>query len=542
MEPITRKEQLIADIVAGSGSTEIDAVDRIEVYLTDIIEGNVSTLEPRTRTEAYLAKISGADVDLPVPLVRTRIEMYLARIAGEDVEPPEPITRLEYFLSEWAEGAGFEWATVSGTLPLTLDLALEKALKSLTQYGLTYQQTTPTPSAPVDLVCNNGTLKMIDDELPAGYKRIKSIKFDGDFLYNTGEVLTGNDDVTMTLSGTSTTGQNVFGSYNGTASGTKNFSLYLYGGGSSSNCYFRYGSQLVRPRYGDGEKTITFGVSGTSGFATDVSVTPDDFTTEAPAYIGMLPNSSSPAYTGTIVGNVLVGTRLKWVPCERQTDGVIGYYEAVKGNFIAPTGTGTPVKGEYDGSHYYSEPETTGTPESLALGTQTAVATDLLSVGDNQDEMEIISGLVTRRVGLKVLDGTETGWALSDSGTTHRFRGTKPSDCVTPSNRAEVVSTHFKYNATGQATGGAFIGASSYWYFIPTDQTIDTAEKWREWLAAQYAAGTPVMVLYPLAEEATGHAAPQSLKTSAGINTLTGTINVSAEFEAVYAKSIYVNG
>lgn len=180
-------------------------------------------------------------------------------------------------------------------------------------------------------------------ELPAGYKRLTGIRFDGDTWYETGEALTGADDVTMTLDNTSTQGQNVFGSYNGTAGGAKNFSLYIYGDGSSSYSYFRYGEQLLRPRFGTGERTITFGKSGTDGFMSDASATPDTFTTHAKAYIGMLPNSTSPAYTGDIKGNILVGTRLKWVPSERASDGVIGYYEAVKGNFIEPSGTGTPT-------------------------------------------------------------------------------------------------------------------------------------------------------------------------------------------------------
>ena len=185
---------------------------------------------------------------------------------------------------------------------------------------------------------------MVDNELPIGYKRITGIKFDGDFWYETGEALTGDDDVTMTLANTATAGQNVFGSYNGTSGGTKNFSLYIYGGGSANNSYLRYGEQLLRPRFGSNGRTITFGKSGSDGFATDVSApTPDAFTTPANTYIGMLPNSSSPAYTGSIIGNILVGTRLKWIPCKRESDGVVGYYEAVEGTFLEPTGTGTPV-------------------------------------------------------------------------------------------------------------------------------------------------------------------------------------------------------
>lgn len=310
------------------------------------------------------------------------------------------------------QGAAAVLQTVTGNAPLTLANAIARAIKSLTQTGLCTQASTPTPSAPVDIKCNNGVLKLVDDELPAGFKRLASIKFDGDVWYETGEVMTGDDDVTMTLDGTSTAGQNVFGSYNGTSSGTKNFSLYLYGGGSTSNCYLRYGGQLLRPRFGSGERTITFGKSGTSGFSVDVTVEPDTFTTEAGAFIGMLPNSSSPAYTGSIVGNILVGTRLKWIPCERESDGAVGYYEAVKGVFLEPVGTGTPTKGSYDTSHL-TVLSVVGNPEVLTVSAsgeadQTATVESLLSVGTVADEQNIISGAVIRRCAVCCYDGTQT--------------------------------------------------------------------------------------------------------------------------------------
>ncbi|MBR5185392.1 MAG: hypothetical protein IKW19_03750, partial [Akkermansia sp.] len=235
------------------------------------------------------------------------------------------------------------WVKVSGTSPLSLPGAIANAIKSLIQYG-------KCSTSGGDIYCNNGKLVALDDELPVGYKRITEIRFDGDFYYNTNESLSGDDDVTMTLANTSTTGQNVFGSYNGTASGTKNFSLFIYGGGSQSNSYFRYGEQLFRPRFGSNERTITFGKIGTDGFATDVSGTPETFTTPANAYIGMLPNSTSPAFTGSIIGNILVGTRLTYIPCERVSDGTVGYYELNSGVFLEPVGTGTPTKGAYDSS------------------------------------------------------------------------------------------------------------------------------------------------------------------------------------------------
>lgn len=433
------------------------------------------------------------------------------------------------------------WETIIGVSPLLLSSALRSNIKSLIQTGLCTQSSTPTPSSPVDIMCNNGALRMVDDELPIGYKRLTGIRFDGDTWYETGEALSGEDDVTMTLDNTASQGQNVFGSYNGTSSGAKNLSLFIYGNGSTSNSYFRYGEQLLRPRFGTGERTITFGKSGTDGFAIDVSATSDTFTTPANTYIGMLPNSTSPAYTGDILGNILVSTRLKWVPCERASDGVIGYYEAVNGNFIAPSGTGTPASLGYDGSHYSQS--VVGTPEVLSVTatgavTQTASVVNLFAVDNYKDEVEIINGGVKRKVGITILTGEETGWALSDSGTIHRFRCTKPSDCHTPASRAPIMSSHFVYNATGQGLGGAFIGASTYWYWIPTDQTIDTVEKWIAWLKEQYAQGTPVFVLYPLKEETTESVTPQTLSTSNGDNIVTVNANVSPVNLSVTFKKV----
>ena len=297
------------------------------------------------------------------------------------------------------------WVKVSGTSPLSLPGAIANAIKSLIQYG-------KCTSVDGDIYCNNGKLVAVDDELPVGYKRITEIRFDGDFYYNTNESLSGDDDVTMTLANTSTTGQNVFGSYNGTASGTKNFSLFIYGGGSQSNSYFRYGEQLFRPRFGSNERTITFGKSGTDGFATDVSGTPETFTTPANAYIGMLPNSTSPAFTGSIIGNILVGTRLTYIPCERVSDGTVGYYELNSGVFLEPVGTGTPTKGAYDSSHL-NVMSVVGTPEVLTVGNQTASVENLFEVNGVADEQDIITGVITRKVGVSVSAGVITLSALA---------------------------------------------------------------------------------------------------------------------------------
>ena len=431
-------------------------------------------------------------------------------------------------------GVEWDWETVSGSLPLSLDMALKKGLQSLTQYGAISQASTPSPSSPQEIVCNNGALRMVDDELPAGYKRLLGLTYNNNVYYGiTNFKMRGSDTLRFSFKCTmGTPACNVLGAYDATSAQT-NYSLYL--GAASSAKYLRYNGSTYNSQADQNEQyDVVITPTGSTGMKTDSTWTEKTFESDGDLCIGTTsPTATSSKMVGDIIGNIQVDGRLKLVPCERMSDNVLGYYDLVGETFYEPTGSGVVSMG-YDGSHYSLQ--IVGTAESLTLGSQSATAADLFATEDYADEQEIISGAITRKVGVVVLDGTETGWALSDSGTTHRFRGTKPDDCYTPSSRAPITSTHFKYNSTGQATGGAFIGASTYWYFIPSDQTITTEDAWKAWLAAQYAAGTPVIVIYPLATETTESVTAQPLSTAKGDNTLTGTINVTATFEAVYAK------
>lgn len=407
--------------------------------------------------------------------------------------------------------------TVSGTSPLSLTNAVagliqslyrygwceyvpEQYLSSVVQSGKCEQNDTPSTSTPVDIACNNGVLKMVDDELPAGYKRIESIGFDGNFHYITNETLFGSDEITITLGDTSTGGQNVFGSYSGTSAGTKNYSLYIYGGGANNSSYLRYGETLYRPKYGSGKRTLVYGPNGSSGFSTDVSMTPEEFETDDVAWIGMLPNSSSPHFTGTIVGNILIGNRLKYIPCERVSDGTIGYYEPNTSVFLEPAGNGTPTKGAYDGSHYHLD--VVGTPETVTAGLQTATVVDLFGVGNYADTQDIISGTVIRKVGIKVLDGTEAWTRTSEN------RFTSVIDDVLAGTGNAILCTHYEYSRNATSSNCCRITDTGRLYICDTGG-YDTASDFKAFLASQYAVGTPVIAIYPLAEEVTESTTPQ---------------------------------
>lgn len=417
--------------------------------------------------------------------------------------------------------------TVSGMSPLALVNALAKPIKSLVQYGKTTQVSTPTPSVPVDIVCNNGVLKIVDDELPSGYRRLESIRFSGNTYYETQEKLYGTDIVTMTIADFVSSGQNLFGCYSG--ANETNFSMYIYGT-STGQAYWRYGQTLYRPTVGStAERTITFGAGGTTGFKNDVTYDTVDFETDSTAWIGGLPNSSSAKFSGRIDGNILVSNRLKYIPCEREADGAICYYEAVNGVVLEPHGD-APIAGAYDNTHNHVT--AVGTPEVLAITAedeysgdieQTASVKNLFAVGDYADTQDVISGVVTRKCAILVLDGTEL-WAEAPTSSVTCYR-VAISDAIGGTARSEILSTHFSYASSGQPVGGAFL-STKYLYIIP-DQSISTVEAFTASLAEQYANGTPVIVVYPLAEEITEQVAEQQLSTTEGTNIVSVTSDVA---------------
>ncbi|PWL43785.1 MAG: hypothetical protein DBY45_06595 [Clostridiales bacterium] len=126
------------------------------------------------------------------------------------------------------------------------------------------------------------------------------------------------------------------------------------------------------------------------------------------------------------------------------------------------------------------------------------------------DEYDAVTGVETRRVGIKKYDGTEA-WDIGLNGiqaSTIRFVVQVPLS----GNRSTLCS-HFKYN-TSQS-----LADDTDWYiynlagwavainiskaiigYTQEDSDEQIKSKFKAWLAAQHAAGTPVTVYYELAE------------------------------------------
>lgn len=127
---------------------------------------------------------------------------------------------------------------------------------------------------------------------------------------------------------------------------------------------------------------------------------------------------------------------------------------------------------------------------------------NLLSIGDDKDEQETISGVVTRKCGIKALDGTEE-WITDTYGGYRRFVNYN----FAKTQLSVVLCTHFE----SISDDGAMIAPSNTYVattgalviYKAENQATETVEDWKSYLATQYTNGNPVIVVYLLEEDIT---------------------------------------
>ena len=167
----------------------------------------------------------------------------------------------------------------------------------------------------------------------------------------------------------------------------------------------------------------------------------------------------------------------------------------------------------------------TATPY-IPYNDSTAVAETLLKIGTYTDQQEIINGTVTRKIGVKVLDGTEN-WTYT-TGTYPYFR-LNNANIGLAIDKADIYCTHTVRVPDGIGVANNYQGISLELVSnvdtikIRLDDICPASEAnipvFKAWLAAQYAAGTPVIIVYPLATATTESVAGQPMSCVEGDNT-----------------------
>lgn len=163
----------------------------------------------------------------------------------------------------------------------------------------------------------------------------------------------------------------------------------------------------------------------------------------------------------------------------------------------------------------------------------------LLGVGNYKDEAELISGLLTHNVGIKVLDGTE-GWREHTAAysTLLEYADINAGDaCICTHYIGAIPDMGISGQPNMSAKAGYKNNPPNDIRLYIKDSSFATINDFTAFLAAQYANGTPVIVLYPLAEETTEQTTAHSLHSYNGTTIVDATsevapVNLSAEYIA----------
>lgn len=472
--------------------------------------------------------------------------------------------------------------TITGTLPLVLQNAINHSIKSLTRYGLCTQDGTPTPSAPVDIVCNNGALRFgalgVNLLNPVGIVIGQNYTPEGNTSSSQNNWRTGfipieggktyafwgrkKSDNTMSafnrINWFDADGNNIlprpdYNSYAVTVGIAPSNAAFV---GLSCSCYNSSAAitqetldefnwmlaetdieipyePFVGGIVADGTPEVLT-VSGPNLLNPATNITGkyiDSWGNESPGsdaqYTDLIPVNEGETYVCSLVSGRNSGKdRLHGYNANGRWVKQIVFVDAAgqQGNklsMVATIDSGISyVRLSYgiDDTEAMIEKGSTTTDYQPYVPPQTASVPMLLSVGDYADEAEIISGGVMRKVGVKVLDGTEA-WTLNG---TMRYVLTI-SDMATLSGRTEGMCTHFSY-AGSSANAGTYFLTSTRRLFVHTG--VETVDDFKAWLASEYANGTPVIVVYPLATATTEQTTAQHLSTYQGTNIVDSVANV----------------
>lgn len=339
----------------------------------------------------------------------------------------------------------------------TCDYIPEEYLDSVTVSGICSQESTPTPSSPVAITCNNGEIKASPNLI--NYTNFGSVEY-------LGITLSVDSEGVFTINGTTTNAY--YSSFN-------------------IPCILPVGTYTLKV-YND--EVASTGTYEQVGLLVDNSLSGGRSVS--------LRDSNPTATFTTTASSTSIQLRL------------VGPYDNYKFKIQLEKGFDATPYRPY-GSWYVD-----GTTEQVQdVLSNTALAEPLLACGDYKDTQEILSGIVTRSVGVKVLDGSEN-WRPATNN--RMYIQQVYTGCINPvvgsgystkiwSNR--YYHTGYTPENTNNSIGIEQVKGAIY---IRDNVNAVNATTWTQYLSDQFIAGTPVIIVYPLETETTESVSPQILK------------------------------
>lgn len=410
----------------------------------------------------------------------------------------------------------------------------------------------PSPDTPMDIICNNGVVKArMTSGLPLGYTRVEYLESSGTQYFDLDYTWKSNSIVDVDFKSNKESGESftcLLGAQDGSTASSygRNYilfgqtlitqfnipresgrTLYLYDNGtvatsapsSAAESYFT--NDRVHYILNIASKTIQIGnrTWNASSVASEALSLPT-------STLYLLTRNTNGAPDNECSKGLLYGAKIfegnnlvkNLVPAKRNSDNIVGMYDTVSQTFLTNAGTGAFVAGNpVDDLEIYTDGtvETVVTKDSNNTVLSTATAQDLYAVGTYKDVQSVLDGAVTRNVGIKVLDGTEK-WTAYNGGVYFPLGGGGSLPAATV-----VYCSHFSYAGFGilianLPMGGFTIATNGNCSFKSSDTT--TKADWVAWLADQYANGSPVIIVYPLATATTETVTPQPMNIQEGTN------------------------
>ena len=125
----------------------------------------------------------------------------------------------------------------------------------------------------------------------------------------------------------------------------------------------------------------------------------------------------------------------------------------------------------------------------------------LRKVGNYADSYDASTGKITRRITQTIFDGTEDWYMIDEGDNLLSFSTDFVLKPLGTASSGTAVSNYFKYKYANEY--GSLYFSQYRYLFVVSNNFVSSVEGWKQFLAQQYAAGTPVTVWYPLRTETT---------------------------------------
>lgn len=230
--------------------------------------------------------------------------------------------------------------------------------------------------------------------------------------------------------------------------------------------------------------------------------------------------------------------------------GINTYYNAVSSNINGskniiltfPSGVKyiKPIIRNVDNVSVMTPDEIINIKPVLYEGTGSEDYYELLEINGTRDKLDEVSGVLTKRIGKVVLDGSESNvWAVNETTYGYQFDIANLLGAIGDNSKKTLLSNKFKastFNDRNNGDTNIIYGYSNDSRIRIKTDVATTVEEWKTYLS-----NNPVTVYYILAEPETIQLEPIEISTFEGTNNITLIDNIDTNINVNYEGQKHIH-